>query len=135
MSLGMNSHWIRLWSRPILARSYHIKARYTPFTLAGKTFLSQGQEFTVSNPATGESLCKVTSVSEELVTEAIDDAQNAFQSGLWSKAPAIHRSKVLSKLARLLEERIPELAVIETLQTGRPIREMNAQLSRLPEWL
>ncbi|KAG6880171.1 hypothetical protein C0992_004623 [Termitomyces sp. T32_za158] len=74
-------------------------------------------------------------MSEEYVREAINGAQDAFQSGLWNKAPAIHRSKILSKLARLLEERIPELAAIETLQTGRPIREMKAQLSRLPEWL
>ncbi|KAG5342306.1 hypothetical protein C0989_003435 [Termitomyces sp. Mn162] len=77
----------------------------------------------------------VASVSEEFVKEAIDNAQDAFQSGVWSTAPAIHRSKVLTKLARLLEDRISELAVIETLQTGRTIREMNAQLSRLPEWL
>ncbi|KAG6842025.1 hypothetical protein C0991_003551 [Blastosporella zonata] len=93
--------------------------------------------FTVWNPATGESLCnrRVASASEEFVKESIDNAQDAFQSGVWSKAPAIHRSKVLSKLARLLEERIPELTKIETLQTGRTIREMNAQLGRLPEWL
>jgi acyl-CoA reductase-like NAD-dependent aldehyde dehydrogenase len=47
----------------------------------------------------------------------------------------LHRSKVLSKLARLLEERIPEFAELETMQTGRTIREMKAQLGRLPEWL
>jgi acyl-CoA reductase-like NAD-dependent aldehyde dehydrogenase len=47
----------------------------------------------------------------------------------------MHRSKVLSRLARFLEERISEFAKLETLQTGRTIREMNAQLGRLPEWL
>lgn len=78
---------------------------------------------------------RVTCASEELVSASIDNAQSVFASGVWSKAPAIHRSKVLSKLARKLEERIPGLARIETLQTGRTIREMNAQLSRLPEWL
>ncbi|KAG5728509.1 Betaine aldehyde dehydrogenase [Termitomyces sp. T112] len=136
MSLGISPHsWARLWSRPLLTRSLHIKARYIPFASKSKTSLDEGQDFTVSNPATGESLCKVASVSEEFVKEAIDNAQEAFQSGVWSTAPAIHRSKVLTKLARLLEDRISELAVIETLQTGRTIREMNAQLSRLPEWL
>lgn len=108
--------------------------------------------FRVSNPANGENLCRyvrecivshvkdiclysVTCASEELVKAAIDNAQTVFESGVWSRSPAIHRSKILSKLARKLEESIPELARIETLQTGRTIREMNAQLSRLPEWL
>jgi acyl-CoA reductase-like NAD-dependent aldehyde dehydrogenase len=78
---------------------------------------------------------RVTSASAEDVTYAIRKAQDAFESGVWSKAPALTRSKVLSKLARLLEEMIPEMAKIETMQTGRTIREMNAQLGRLPEWL
>lgn len=69
------------------------------------------------------------------VEKAIDNAQRVFDSGVWSKSSAMSRSKVLSRLARALEERLPELAKIETLQTGRAIREMNAQLSRLPEWL
>ncbi|KAG5652660.1 hypothetical protein H0H81_004152, partial [Sphagnurus paluster] len=77
----------------------------------------------------------VVSVSPKIVDYAIDNAQRAFESGVWSRAPAIYRSKVLSKLARILEERVPELAKIETLQTGRTIREMNAQLGRLPEWI
>jgi acyl-CoA reductase-like NAD-dependent aldehyde dehydrogenase len=47
----------------------------------------------------------------------------------------MHRSKVLTRLARALEERVPALAELETLQTGRAIREMAAQLGRLPEWL
>ncbi|KAG5648855.1 hypothetical protein DXG03_000204 [Asterophora parasitica] len=94
-----------------------------------------GEEFTVTNPANGSNLCRVVSASEELVDRAINNAHDAFQSGVWSKAPAIHRSKVLARLARLLEERVPELAKIETLQTGRTIREMNVQLGRLPEWL
>ncbi|KAF5388081.1 hypothetical protein D9615_000589 [Tricholomella constricta] len=113
-------------------RTLSIKLRYGPH---GKVSLHGSDEFTVSNPANGESLCKVVSVSKEFVDEAIDNAHNTFHSGVWSRTPAIHRSKILAKLARLLEERVPELARLETLQTGRTIREMNAQLGRLPEWL
>lgn len=58
-----------------------------------------------------------------------------FRSGTWSKTSPITRSLVLSHLARTLENRIPELAHIESLQTGRTLREMNAQLGRIPEWL
>ena len=66
---------------------------------------------------------------------AIQEAQHTFESGVWSRAPALQRSRVLANLARALEERVPAFARLESLQTGRAIREMNAQLGRLPEWL
>ncbi|KAF5322811.1 hypothetical protein D9619_000478 [Psilocybe cf. subviscida] len=90
---------------------------------------------TTTSPSTTGPREEVASASSEDVTHAIRRAQDAFDSGVWSKAPALTRSKVLSKLARLLEEKIPEMAKVETMQTGRTIREMNAQLGRLPEWL
>ncbi|KAF7352552.1 Aldehyde dehydrogenase [Mycena venus] len=93
------------------------------------------EQFTVSNPANGEELCAVEVASESDVKQTVAGAQSIFQAGTWSKAPAIERSKILSRLARALEERIPEFAELETLQTGRAIREMKAQLTRLPEWI
>ncbi|KAJ3923580.1 aldehyde dehydrogenase domain-containing protein [Lentinula edodes] len=74
-------------------------------------------------------------ISSNDINAAIEDAQQTFNSGIWSKASAITRSKVLTRLARILEERVPEIARLESLQTGRTIREMNAQLGRLPDWL
>lgn len=73
--------------------------------------------------------------TSEDVRVAIDNAHTIFESGKWSKTQVLHRSRVLSELARLLEQKIPEYAVIESMQTGRTIREMNVQLGRLPEWL
>lgn len=78
---------------------------------------------------------RVASASPTDVVHAIEDANEAFKSGTWSKSSAIFRSTVLSRLARALESRIPDLARVESLQTGRTLREMNAQLGRLPEWL
>jgi acyl-CoA reductase-like NAD-dependent aldehyde dehydrogenase len=78
---------------------------------------------------------RVYSSSAEDVSNAIQKAQDAFDSGSWSKSSILLRSKVLSQLARVLEEKLPELAKLETMQTGRTVREMNAQLGRLPEWL
>ncbi|KAH8993846.1 Aldehyde/histidinol dehydrogenase [Lactarius hatsudake] len=80
------------------------------------------------------SLRSVDTASPEDVQHAVADAHAVFESGVWSRAPAIHRSKVLTRLARALEERVPAFAELETLQTGRAIREMRAQLGRLPEW-
>ncbi|KAJ7639089.1 aldehyde dehydrogenase [Roridomyces roridus] len=120
-----------------LARGLH-RSVYTPF-LPTIPFpdpqLKPREQFTVSNPANGDHLCGVEMASEADVKQAVAGAQSIFQSGTWSKAPAVERSKVLSRIARALEQRIPELAQIETLQTGRPIREMKAQLTRLPEWI
>ncbi|KAF8969497.1 aldehyde dehydrogenase [Flammula alnicola] len=93
------------------------------------------EEIPVINPATGDALCTVTSSSEEDVKRAIQNAQDVFESGVWSKSSTLSRSKVLSRLARILEENLAVLAKLETMQTGRTIREMNAQLGRLPEWL
>jgi acyl-CoA reductase-like NAD-dependent aldehyde dehydrogenase len=77
----------------------------------------------------------VDAANSDDIKRTVVDAHNAFESGIWSRAPALHRSKVLSRLARSLEEHVPALAELETLQTGRAIREMRAQLARLPEWL
>lgn len=69
------------------------------------------------------------------VRTAISNANTVFNSGVWSKAPAIERSAVLHNLARSLEIMLPQMAQLESLQTGRTIKEMNAQLGRVPEWL
>ncbi|KDQ64345.1 hypothetical protein JAAARDRAFT_118482 [Jaapia argillacea MUCL 33604] len=89
----------------------------------------------VVNPATGEDICSVVSASSDDVREAIHNAHTTFESGIWSQASPLARSTTLTRLARILESRVPDLARLESLQTGRVIREMNAQLSRLPEWL
>ncbi|KIP12800.1 hypothetical protein PHLGIDRAFT_27178 [Phlebiopsis gigantea 11061_1 CR5-6] len=89
----------------------------------------------VRNPANGEELCTVVSASSFDVQTAISDANAVFKSGVWSRAPAVQRSAVLHNLARSLEVLLPQMAQLESLQTGRTIKEMNAQLGRLPEWL
>ncbi|KAJ3560435.1 hypothetical protein NP233_g10840 [Leucocoprinus birnbaumii] len=125
---------IRLGAKPSMqTRRFH-RDRYGPYPYVN---LGEGnrEQFPVINPASGEELCQIVSPTSADVKAAIEKAQVAFDSGVWSKASAIHRSQVLSKIARALERRIPEFAQIETLQTGRTIREMNVQLGRLPEWL
>lgn len=77
----------------------------------------------------------IDAASSEEVEWAVSHAQTTFDSGIWSKASSIHRASVLSRLAVSLQQRIPDMARIDTMQTGRPIREMNAQMTRLPEWL
>lgn len=94
-----------------------------------------GGEFEVHNPATGEHLYTVANATVEDVDRAVMAGRAAFDDGRWRRLPARQRNRILNHAAALLAERIDSYARTETLQTGRPLREMCAQLARLPEWL
>jgi acyl-CoA reductase-like NAD-dependent aldehyde dehydrogenase len=96
---------------------------------------SMSPRIPVLNPATNQPITSVTSASPSDVASAITSAQEIFNAGTWSRAPVLERSKALTRLARLLEARVGDLAEVESLQTGRTIREMKVQLGRLPEWM
>ncbi|WP_164207106.1 aldehyde dehydrogenase family protein [[Micrococcus luteus] ATCC 49442] len=96
---------------------------------------SDGAVFSVKNPATGEEPYAVSHATPDDVDAAIQSGQRAFEDGRWRDVPARERARVLNRAAALLTERIDELARLETVQIGRTLREMRAQLRRLPEWL
>ncbi|KAL4970160.1 aldehyde dehydrogenase family-domain-containing protein [Aspergillus stella-maris] len=89
----------------------------------------------VLNPATEVPLATINSTSSQEVNEIITSSWKTFHSGTWSKSDADTRFSVLTRAASLLRSKLPEIIPLETAQTGRPIREMRAQLSRVPEWL
>lgn len=65
---------------------------------------------------------------------AIDSASRAFEDGRWSGMEARDRARILIRAAELLREKIPRMARLETVQTGRCLREYVAQLGRIPDW-
>lgn len=83
--------------------------------------------------ATGKLLGHMAIAGEADVDKAISSASKAFET--WSKMDPIDRGRHLRRLAALIAQRIGELAGYESTITGRPIREMRAQMSRIPEWL
>jgi acyl-CoA reductase-like NAD-dependent aldehyde dehydrogenase len=89
----------------------------------------------VANPADGSLVASVISSTPHDIVQCVRQAQIVFEQGTWSQSSVQHRATVLSRLARLLEGQIKGYAELETLQTGRTIREMQTQLGRLPEWL
>ena len=91
--------------------------------------------FNVENPATGDILCKVSCGQIEDVNKAINCAYKTFEDGIWRNCDINKRFKILINASQILSKYVLDIAMIESLQTGRPIREMNAQLQRLPEWL
>lgn len=89
----------------------------------------------VINPATESPIGTIDSTPLEVVSSVIASSQRNFSSRVWSRADVSTRFAVLTQAANLLRSRLPEFIDLETQQTGRPIREMRAQLSRIPEWL
>ncbi|MFO1443789.1 aldehyde dehydrogenase family protein [Bacillus sp. Bva_UNVM-123] len=79
--------------------------------------------FETYNPATGEVLAHVFEAGPEDIDLAVKAARKAFDEGPWSKMSAAKRSRLMYKLADLMEENAAELAQLETLDNGKPIRE------------
>ncbi|KAL2075025.1 hypothetical protein VTL71DRAFT_8805 [Oculimacula yallundae] len=96
---------------------------------------SSSEVINISNPATHEVLATIDSTPLSSVSSIINSSLSNFSSGTWSRTDASTKYAVLSKAATLLRSRLPEFITLEVTQTGRPIREMKAQLSRIPEWL
>jgi aldehyde dehydrogenase (NAD+) len=77
--------------------------------------------FKTVNPATEEVLTEVTQAGPSDVDRAVAAAREAFRT--WSEIPHTERAKYIFRVARIIQERARELAVLETLDNGKPIRE------------
>lgn len=82
---------------------------------------SSGKTFTSTNPATGEVLAEISACDAEDVNYAVSKAREAFESESWSKKHPAERKAVLLKLCELVEKHRHELAVMESLDSGKPI--------------
>ncbi|MEO6821649.1 MAG: aldehyde dehydrogenase family protein [Candidatus Nanopelagicales bacterium] len=81
-----------------------------------------GPAFKTVNPATEEVLAEVSEASAQDVDRAVAAARRAYTK-VWSKTSGKDRAKYLFRIARLVQERSRELAVLETLDNGKPIKE------------
>uniref|UniRef100_A0A093VZ36 aldehyde dehydrogenase (NAD(+)) n=1 Tax=Talaromyces marneffei PM1 TaxID=1077442 RepID=A0A093VZ36_TALMA len=91
---------------------------------------SSSSTLQVINPATEAIIATVDATTHNEVQEIVTKSWQNFNQGAWSKADASERFVVLSKAATLLRARIPEFVELEVQQTGRPVREMRAQLAQ-----
>ena len=99
-----------------------IKERY-PLFIKGKFSEPQsGKYFSTINPATEKKLSEVAVANQTDVDSAVKSARNAYKN-VWSKMPPKERSKYIYRIARVLQERGREFAVIESMDGGKPIRE------------
>ena len=81
-----------------------------------------GEHFTTVNPATEEPLARVAAAGQADVDRAVAAARHAF-GHTWGRLPGAERAKYLYRIARLIQERAREFAVLETLDNGKPIKE------------
>ncbi|GAA5119159.1 aldehyde dehydrogenase family protein [Haloechinothrix salitolerans] len=98
-----------------------VKQYYQPF-IGGGFVDGGGEPLKTLNPATGEVLAEVSTVSSPDVDSAVGAARKAFER-VWSPMSGSERAKYIFRIARLIQERARELAVLESLDNGKPIRE------------
>jgi acyl-CoA reductase-like NAD-dependent aldehyde dehydrogenase len=84
----------------------------------------QGGRFTTVNPANGEPLAEMAAGTAEDIDRAVAAAKRAFKSGAWSRMAPRQRMEVLYRFAALIEVHAESLAVLETLDMGKPIADV-----------
>ena len=109
-------------------------ARYATDRLETRLFINgefcdavEGGRFTTVNPATGETLATLSKGMPEDIDRAVAGARAAFRSGCWSRIAPRERMDILYRFADLVDDRAEELAVLETLDMGKPIRDVVAE--------
>lgn len=98
--------------------------------LADKAFINggfvsarSGKTLATRNPATGEVIGNIAACDATDVNVAVSAARAAFEAGSWSKRSPGERKAVLLKLAALMEQELEPLAVLESLDSGKPVSE------------
>jgi aldehyde dehydrogenase (NAD+) len=98
-----------------------LKPSYSPF-INGEFRHGRADSVKTINPANEEPLAEVSEASADDVDDAVVAARTAY-GGAWSRLSGAQRGKYLFRIARIIQERSRELAVLESLDNGKPIRE------------
>ncbi len=85
---------------------------------------TSGKTFITTNPANGEALAEVQTASEQDINFAVESAKKGQK--VWAALTAVERSRILLKAVEILRQRNDELAMLETLDTGKPFSETSS---------
>ena len=88
------------------------------------TASASGQSFETINPATGSPLNQIAACGDQDVDRAVQKAREAFEDGRWSKLHPTERKKTIIQLCKLIRRHQHELAVLESLESGKPINDI-----------
>lgn len=121
VKLNFNSDWSYA-PAPESTDHISIKKKYDLFINGKFEKPVKGKYFETINPATEEKVADIAEASVEDVNKAVKAARVAYDK-VWSKMPGKERGKYIYRIARMIQERAREFAVIETLDGGKTIRE------------
>lgn len=107
-----------------LRQQVRLRPRYDNFIGGAWVAPTKGEYFTNITPVTGKSLCEVARSDAADVDLALDAAHNAKEK--WARTSPAARAAVLLKMADLMEQNLKLIAMAETLDNGKPIRETTA---------
>ena len=107
---------------PESADHFKLKEQYGLF-IGGKFVpAGSGKRFATINPANEKTLAQIADAGEKDVDKAVKAARTAYDK-VWRKMSGRERGKYLYRIARIIQERARELAVVESMDGGKPIRE------------
>jgi acyl-CoA reductase-like NAD-dependent aldehyde dehydrogenase len=93
-----------------------------------------GRTFESVNPYTGKVWATAPESEEEDVDRAVRAAREAFDEGPWGKMTGTERARLMRRLAELIAENAESIALIESTDNGKLLKEMRGQLNAMPEW-
>src|SRR5215211_2191275 len=101
----------------------HVRLRDSYGVFVGGEFADprSGKAAPTVNPATETTIARIAVAGEDDIAHAVKTAREAQRK--WAALPGLERGKYLFRIARLIQERARELAVVETMDGGKPIRE------------
>jgi 4-(gamma-glutamylamino)butanal dehydrogenase len=115
--MSATTHTHEEWS----ARAAGLEPRSRAFIDGEFVDAASGETFDCINPATGEVLARVAAGDAEDVDRAVRAGRRAFEAGDWSEADPADRKRVLLRLAELIREHGEELALLDSLDMGKPV--------------
>ena len=121
ITLNFNSSWTYA-PAPESTEHIRLNQQYELFIDGKFVPPSSGKYFDTINPADEKRLARIAEANEKDVDLAVKAARLAYEK-TWSRLPANERGKYIYRIARIIQERAREFAVIESLDGGKPIRE------------
>ncbi len=103
--------------------------KYQMFVAGKYTDSSSGAFFPVHDPSNGETIGHVAKGTIEDVKVAVESARKAFENPDWRWIDATRRGRILYKLSQLIREKLDELASLESLNNGKPLRESKGDIA------
>jgi aldehyde dehydrogenase (NAD+) len=109
--------------------------QYSSFINGENTHARAGGTIDVLCPSDGQVFATIPQGTEEDVNDAVDAARQAFERGTWSTIAPMERGRVLTRLSQLVMQHADELVALESMDTGKPLKQSRADVVALARYL